>query len=791
MRRVGMAILAISLFGLAALALATEDQTYQAGKEAYYQAVSDLQAGLELTPDQIQLLKQAGYGGQSAAVIDHLGGPDQRGYIFIDSDEPDGPTYDWLDITASGTEVSDSYDIGDDDYIGPFDIGFNFPFYGGDRSQVWIHSNGVISFDDWGDDANFTNEELPGSSTDLEGACICFFWDDLDPELGGEFDGGQIYYETMTYQNQDVFVVSFHDVMHYPGASTSPTMTCQVILFEDGAIRMQYNSFDAGFELNDDAETIGIVNDDLTIYLEASLYNVPLDYPSAGLALDFYQLDSNASMNGTVTDANTGDPIVGAELVFGSVSTLSGTNGEYTMTGLYAGPGFVTLTATGYFQLEQQVNLSEGPNQVDFEMDPLPPPQTTDYFTDFEDDPGFLFTEGTTTNTWVWGEPTLDPDQAYSGTYAWDLALNSTYENNIDEWLFTATSWLVSDAEAYISYWHWFSFEACCDGYNLQISTDGGETWDVLYPDQGYTDDDGVYANDYQSCFNNNGDRDEQWEYVSYSLAQYVGQPVWFGWRAVSDPSIRYAGVCLDDLEIHVGAGGPNATLDLISQSGDIPPSGGTVVYDASLVSGYGVTVPNLDFWTWVRTPSNELVGPLSQITFTHQPFMNVTVTGRTLDVPAYAPGGEYTFSGAVGNFPDVIRLQDSFTFFKTGTATVPQPADPWNPLHWRSSEFAWDVADTEAKTTWLPSEFALGTPYPNPFNPTTSVSVSLPESSQLTVNVYNLMGQKVAQLAHGHYPAGVHQFTLDGRLLSSGLYFIQADVPGHMSRMQKVTLMK
>ncbi|GBE30083.1 MAG TPA: T9SS type A sorting domain-containing protein [Bacteroidetes bacterium] len=81
-----------------------------------------------------------------------------------------------------------------------------------------------------------------------------------------------------------------------------------------------------------------------------------------------------------------------------------------------------------------------------------------------------------------------------------------------------------------------------------------------------------------------------------------------------------------------------------------------------------------------------------------------------------------------------------------------------------------------------LPSSFALHPAYPNPFNASTTLQLSLPHAVEVTVSVYNVMGQQVATLADGPMPAGVHPLTWDTSAagnpsLTSGLYFIRASV--------------
>ncbi len=75
------------------------------------------------------------------------------------------------------------------------------------------------------------------------------------------------------------------------------------------------------------------------------------------------------------------------------------------------------------------------------------------------------------------------------------------------------------------------------------------------------------------------------------------------------------------------------------------------------------------------------------------------------------------------------------------------------------------------------PDEAALSeintTIYPNPFNPTTNIQFSLASDSDVTIQVYNLLGQNVATLANSRYSSGIHAVIFDATNLSSGLYFV------------------
>ena len=85
---------------------------------------------------------------------------------------------------------------------------------------------------------------------------------------------------------------------------------------------------------------------------------------------------------------------------------------------------------------------------------------------------------------------------------------------------------------------------------------------------------------------------------------------------------------------------------------------------------------------------------------------------------------------------------------------------------------------------------FALKSAYPNPFNPSTSLSLDMPTDGYVSVKAYNLVGQVVGVIAEGSIDAGMHTFAWDASNLSSGVYLITAEHAGNIST-QKVMLMK
>lgn len=79
---------------------------------------------------------------------------------------------------------------------------------------------------------------------------------------------------------------------------------------------------------------------------------------------------------------------------------------------------------------------------------------------------------------------------------------------------------------------------------------------------------------------------------------------------------------------------------------------------------------------------------------------------------------------------------------------------------------------------------------FPNPFNPETTVSFILPEAGQTSLSVYNLRGEKVAELFDGFRQAGIHQVTWNASSVSSGIYLLRLET-GDYAAVKKVVFTK
>jgi subtilisin family serine protease len=257
------------------------------------------------------------------------GGPDGYGYTWVDSDEPGGPIFDWIDIISTGTLLPLD---GDDESYGPVDIGFNFPFYGNSFSSFYVCTNGFISFTC--DDDYYSNQWLPSDHYRVCENLIAGWWDDMKIDTGD--------YKVYVYEDGTKCIIEFYELARL--SSYDPgVFTFEIILYPSGKILCQYLTMTGQIE---DA-TLGIQNatkdDGLTV-----VYNDV--YMHDNLAVEFAFISDWLSVNPTSGTIPAGsymdlDVRFNATELFGgdyegSLDILNNDPDE----GLYAVPAYLHVT---------------------------------------------------------------------------------------------------------------------------------------------------------------------------------------------------------------------------------------------------------------------------------------------------------------------------------------------------------------------------------------------------------------------------------------------------------------
>ncbi len=168
-------------------------------------------------------------------------GNDAFGYTWYSQADPNGRPMQWVDISNTGTLVTG---LGDDNFVGPFPIGFNFTYYWLNFNQFYVGSNGYISFGSGGNIASgsggFITQPTPGGVNNYIAALLSdLTFTDKD---GNPVPGAEVRYQTMG----DSCVISFIGVPywtdetpgHYRGSNNF-----QVILNRaDSSITLNYQS---------------------------------------------------------------------------------------------------------------------------------------------------------------------------------------------------------------------------------------------------------------------------------------------------------------------------------------------------------------------------------------------------------------------------------------------------------------------------------------------------------------------------------------------------------------------
>ncbi|MFH1734788.1 MAG: FG-GAP-like repeat-containing protein [bacterium] len=216
-----------------------------------------------------------------------------------------------------------------------------------------------------------------------------------------------------------------------------------------------------------------------------------------------------------------------------------------------------------------------------------------------------------------------------------------------------------------------------------------------------------------------------------------------------------------------------------------VPPEGGNIDFTVNLDNLSGA-FQNADVWTELRMPDNSSFGP---------------VISRNLNLPAGAsierdlflgvaggsPAGDYTYYTFVGNLQtQSVWSFGSFDFSKSGTLAAGTPRFTSSCWDGECSECVKPIEDNADR----PTEAAVASISPNPFNPMASVEYVLPTSGYVDLALYNVRGQKVLDLVSEYRQAGSYRLILDGSPLPSGMYFLHFNTES-TSQVVKAMLVK
>jgi hypothetical protein len=156
---------------------------------------------------------------------------------------------------------------------------------------------------------------------------------------------------------------------------------------------------------------------------------------------------------------------------------------------------------------------------------------------------------------------------------------------------------------------------------------------------------------------------------------------------------------------------------------------------------------------------------------------VKTSIINQTQFKNAWADLGKYRFYSGTSGY---VRLGDSSSI---GGQPIIFDAVKW--IYIDSVETA--IKDANVS---LPNKYTLEQNYPNPFNPTTIINYSIPQTSFVTLKIYDGLGKVVASLINEQKAAGNYEAEFNGSKLSSGIYFYRLNA-GNYSETKKMILMK
>jgi hypothetical protein len=776
------------------------------------------------------------------------GGPDNFGYIWRDSEDPRGPAFQWEDISAGGARIAD---LGDDDNVGFFNIGFAFPFYDSVFTQFRVCSNGFISFTSA---ANFfSNNPIPsiGSVADL----IAPFWDDLDARPGA------VYYHSTGQR----LIVQWQNVVR---AGSNEVFTFQLILFASGNIRFQYlqigapNNFaTVGIQNHDGSDGVEVafnttfVKNNLAVQIERPAswlsYSPKVGSLTSGGTLDLavhfsardLRPDSTYRAELRIESNDLDEPSVPVQLTLevlaldDSTRHFPGpetTNVKYpividaaTIDGeaLASGDEIGVFTASGKIAGGLVWRRGQAGRMIAYGDDPNTPPIE-----------GFL--PGEPMYFRIWDSSRNDRDYPASATYI-----------RGDGRFGTADSAHIAVLEANTTFarqktlqanWSWISFnvrpastdiaELLADTKQLRIMKDGAgrafipnllNTIQNLDPLAGYS----VYL-----------DAADSIAITGEEVPPFTPMPLQPGWNFISFLPVNriLAPLALlslrDQLVIAKNdAGGFYIpSLGNVNTLGDMQPGEGYKVYlsaaDTLVYPLGGLPSAQPKIVAAMRVTSNLATQHFKAPQRGSDNYIVIVqgakVQGASLragdEIGIFTHEGELVGAG-VWSEGGALGLAAWRAEISNDEARGFVPGAQMRFKAWRQSDqsevelfgkfqrgdgtFANDAfALVELVDAALPETFALEQNYPNPLaagknNFATTIRYALPEPSRVTIRVYDVLGQLVRTLHDGAQEAGFHRLHWDGRnaagkQAAAGIYFYRMQA-GKFEAVKKILVLR
>lgn len=706
------------------------------------------------------------------------GGPDAFGFRFIDSNAEGGPVFNWIDISSTGTSTI-MYGVnqwnGDDNFSESIPLGFDFPYYGSSYNTANVDVNGEILLatntwytpfpgQGWGGDGNMFNYMYPIPGYTQMPGLISVYWDDLHADQ----DTGDVYFQSFGETPDRYTVIQWHNIRFHAGTNATALLDFEVILHENGEIVMQYNNVatgQTGATIPHDygkSSTIALQNDNATVglsYLREIVQNNQYigvepagNLLHNGLAIRFYSgVDQQTPVITASQPGNTFElsPMLSARVI--DQSELQ------TVAVLYnTGSGWQTLNG-----------MPTGQNNYDFALPTIPQGSTLQYYYLATDILGNSSTLPTNAPSQYYSFdilPTADTNVllAYSGSQDYQRTELAVYED------------LLNDLNISYDKYNWEEYPA----YGIPAAY----TTVLAYASVGSQSPKALYFATVLMDYLNAGSVAEPNNLLlasdGYAFSQ-GGTPNSNAMKQLLNGYLRTSYIATG---LGGGTNGLSGPESLNYQSGTILCVNGSPIGDNGFEYSVYANSPDCIFgndavpdWYADMVPYPE-IGSVNAFAFEDGP-----VNGQA-----------YLYHGVCGTTVQVPNFRAFYFSFDLSQLNNPNQREELF-----ASMLSWfEVSPSAVAEDIMPSAVSaiLGN-YPNPFNPSTTISYYLASSASLELEIYNIKGQRIKKLLNAPQTAGKHTLSWNGRddngnEVGSGIYFIKLS-DGKLTDTRKMTLIK
>ncbi len=243
------------------------------------------------------------------------------------------------------------------------------------------------------------------------------------------------------------------------------------------------------------------------------------------------------------------------------------------------------------------------------------------------------------TAPWQRGVPTWGPSSAYHGTNVWATNLSGNYNNNANEAIRKNTSINLTGYTSYrLTFYHWYQIEIGYDTGFVEVSTNGGTTWNTV------------------AAYTGNN---TTWSLVNLDISAYASSNFTFRFRFKSDGSVTYAGWYIDTVSI-IGQN-LSAPNNLALYNFNASDGGFTATQRLLLPDPYSITNNFMEWWFDIQTTND--FGTYTARTGPSHTYPNVSILY-----------GAHFFPPSVWSSWTTIRSLNTNTDYigKNGSATPP-----------------------------------------------------------------------------------------------------------------------